>query len=52
MGQLNPFRRFLLALLSMIALGTVASVSIGNAADNRGDDAGQDSHPVSSRQGK
>lgn len=37
MSQLNTFRRLLLALLSMFALGTVASVSIGNSAESHGD---------------
>lgn len=47
MGQLNPFRRFLLALLSIIALGTAASVGAGSAADSRGDAAAHEALPVS-----
>ena len=52
MGQLNPFRRFLLALLSIIALGTAASVGAGSAADSHGDAAAHEAHPVSSVQSR
>lgn len=52
MGQLNPFRRFLLALLSMIALGTAASVGAGRGADGHGDAAAHEAQQMSSVQSR
>jgi hypothetical protein len=52
MGQLNPFRRFVLALLSMIALGTAVSIGAGNAADVHSDSTAHEAQPMSSVQSR
>jgi len=50
MRQLNPFRRFLLALLSMIALGTAASVGAGSVPDSPGGTSAHEAQQVSNLQ--